>query len=223
MGKECVYCGTSETLTDDHVPPRCLFPEPYPPDLITVAACRNCNDGFSKHDEYFRLFLTVTDIAKGNPDREAVLPRVGRSFERSEARGFRRAFFSNVREIERFSDSGIYVGVGRVYSGDGMRLDGTVNRIVKGLFFVEKGYRLPDDHIVNALGWTRVPNLDKQVQEATREFVELLYDEAPPREVGKTFAYRWLQSPNGPSRSIWLLSFYEQPLYFCTTAPREID
>ena len=89
--------------------------------------------------------------------------------------------------------------------------------------FAEKSYRLPDDHIVNALAWTRVPNLDKEVQEATREFVELLYHEAPPREIGKTFEYRWLQSPNGSSRSIWLLSFYEQPLYFCTTAPRGID
>ncbi len=51
----CTYCGRAREITDDHVPPQNMFPSPRPPDLITVPACRRCNQGFSMEDEYFRI------------------------------------------------------------------------------------------------------------------------------------------------------------------------
>jgi hypothetical protein len=193
--------------------------------LATVPCCANCNAGFSQDDEYFRLFLTVTEIAKGNPDRQAVLPRVGRSLNRLAARGFSTAFFRDTLPSERFSETGLYLGVGRKYVADGTRLDKTAARIVKGLFSIEKGTRLPDDYVVHTLALARLPALDRAHREvglAAREFIAALND-APVRKFGRTFEYRWLQSPNGPFRSLLLLSFYQRPLYFCSTAPRSIE
>src|SRR5262245_49333630 len=90
---ECVYCGKFRPLTDDHIPPRNLYPDPPPDNLITVPSCRPCNGGTSKDDEYFRLCLTRREDLKGHPARDAVWPAVLRSLGRPEARGFARAFW----------------------------------------------------------------------------------------------------------------------------------
>ncbi len=61
---ECYLCGkkASETpegtLTRDHLPPRNLFPDPRPSDLITVPCCQRCNHEAHDDDEYFRLVVS---------------------------------------------------------------------------------------------------------------------------------------------------------------------
>ncbi len=53
----CVYCGAEAGNTKDHVPPKCLLRKPYPANLLTVPSCADCNSGFSKDEEYFRLII----------------------------------------------------------------------------------------------------------------------------------------------------------------------
>ena len=36
--EECVYCGSKENLTDEHVPPKLVFPKPHPC-RSTVSRC----------------------------------------------------------------------------------------------------------------------------------------------------------------------------------------
>ena len=54
----CAYCGNLAT-TRDHVPPQNLFPQPWTNDLITVPACKRCNNYPSRDDEYFIWVLTL--------------------------------------------------------------------------------------------------------------------------------------------------------------------
>ncbi|WRS26141.1 hypothetical protein U6B65_07170 [Oscillospiraceae bacterium MB08-C2-2] len=54
--KLCIYCG-KPAETRDHVPPKCFLDEPYPAQLKTVSACLQCNNGFSK-DEDFIMYLS---------------------------------------------------------------------------------------------------------------------------------------------------------------------
>lgn len=72
----CTYCGFRKPVTADHVPPKNLFDQPYPPNMFTVPACADCNGGFKKDDDYFRIALTISDKAKGQRARDAVLPTV---------------------------------------------------------------------------------------------------------------------------------------------------
>ena len=59
MGKsECYLCGAEHGLTREHIPPKGLFPEPRPSDLITVPCCAKCNHANHKADERFRLFVS---------------------------------------------------------------------------------------------------------------------------------------------------------------------
>src|SRR2546427_13092357 len=55
----CYLCRSTENLTSDHLPPKNLFPEPRPSNLITVPCCRICNERFSKIDEQFRVFVST--------------------------------------------------------------------------------------------------------------------------------------------------------------------
>jgi len=56
--KRCYLC-KGEADTKDHVPPKGLFPEPRPSNLITVDCCYRCNQKFTKIDEEFRLFVSA--------------------------------------------------------------------------------------------------------------------------------------------------------------------
>ena len=57
--RKCFLCGSTENLTRDHIPPKALFLEPRPADLITVPCCYECNQAFHKQDELLRLFVSV--------------------------------------------------------------------------------------------------------------------------------------------------------------------
>ena len=36
---KCIYCGNWAELTKDHIPPKCLFTDPKPENLITIPCC----------------------------------------------------------------------------------------------------------------------------------------------------------------------------------------
>lgn len=58
----CYLCGTQlkdENRTMDHVPPKSLFVRPFPPNLITVPCCKNCNGNKSRDEDFFRLIATL--------------------------------------------------------------------------------------------------------------------------------------------------------------------
>jgi hypothetical protein len=59
MGKygTCILCGEHTRLTREHSPPRAAFSTPYPDNLITVPACRQCNEATSTLDFGFGVFL----------------------------------------------------------------------------------------------------------------------------------------------------------------------
>jgi hypothetical protein len=215
----CAYCGETKPVTADHVPPKNLFRKPYPANLWTVPSCEDCNGGFSKDDEYFRLVLTLTEKAKGQPERDAVLPAAIRSLNNPRAEHFQESLLAKVFLRHRFSPGGLYLGQRQAIAFDGRRIDRMASRIIKGLFFKVKGHRFPDDHAIQIVPVGRLPTvaaLDPEIDLTFRQFIGLVSEE-PPREFGKSFAFRWLQSPNGPDHTMWLLYFYDHLEFFCTT------
>lgn len=53
----CTYCLNPATEVD-HPVPRCLFPTPPPPNLVTVPTCKDCNRRKGANDTFLRDFLT---------------------------------------------------------------------------------------------------------------------------------------------------------------------
>jgi hypothetical protein len=52
----CAFCGGTPS-TIDHVPSKTLLTKPYPANLPTVPACIDCNQGFSKDEQYLACLL----------------------------------------------------------------------------------------------------------------------------------------------------------------------
>ena len=59
----CVYCG-DRASSRDHVPPKLLLKSPYPRNYRTVPACADCNGGYSKDEEYFRVVLGLSGFSE---------------------------------------------------------------------------------------------------------------------------------------------------------------
>ena len=59
--KKCSFCGKQGVITKDHIPPKCLFPQPLPNNLITVKACPSCNGGSSNDDQYLQAILVMRE------------------------------------------------------------------------------------------------------------------------------------------------------------------
>jgi hypothetical protein len=91
----CYSCGGDQADTAEHVIAKSLIPEPRPNNLITVPACRQCNEGVGKDEEYLRDRLSA---AVGGPDFD--VPQTWdvawRSMQRKEAKGKKRGLFKDV-------------------------------------------------------------------------------------------------------------------------------
>src|SRR6266567_4565321 len=64
----CYICGSTENLTDDHIPPEGFFPPAQQKGLLTAPLCRSCHAPLSKMDEKLRVWLAAgggtSDAAK---------------------------------------------------------------------------------------------------------------------------------------------------------------
>jgi hypothetical protein len=215
----CTYCGSPNPTTSDHVPPQSLFPSPAPDNLITVPACKSCNNGAAKDDEFFRLVLVMNEKTKGNAAREAIVPAVKRSLLRFRAQGLASKFWSSTRSMDRFTADGLYVGEGLLFSTDAKRLDRTATRIVQGLFFHEFREPVPRDHDTSVINLQRLPTVDPVIREGMSEFIQATLSE-PERTFGPAFSYWILRSPNGPHRAHFVLKFYGSLEYYAQVQPR---
>lgn len=79
----CIYCG-GPAETRDHVPSKILLEPPYPENLPVVGCCEQCNQSFSKDEEYFACLLEAVLVGSADPIC-IKRPSVARSLLRSPA------------------------------------------------------------------------------------------------------------------------------------------
>ena len=63
----CIHCGEilhHGSRSWDHIPTRALLDRPYPYDLPTVEVCGECNNGFSKDEDY--LVALIACVISGS-------------------------------------------------------------------------------------------------------------------------------------------------------------
>ena len=221
----CVYCGLEEPddrdRTRDHVPPRNLFPEPRPSDLITVPCCRNCNNSASKDDEYFRSLLVREKRVDEHSQVHKVKQSFIRSLDQSKAPGFSRSILNNVIPVETYTPAGIYTGLEWGYYVENDRLDRVLERIVKGLYWKECRMRLPDEYRVMCWDEYRIAELDRDNQVVIyNSFIPMI---GPPQKVigNRTFIYWFRNDELDKCKTAWVLGFYSRVFFFCITRPKE--
>lgn len=216
----CAYCGATDRLTKDHIPPEKLFTKPRPGNLITVPACGDCHAVTSKDDEYFRLKLCLREDAGNHPKARENWPAIFRSLCRVEAVGLRKSFTADMRSVQLRTPAGIYVGRRMSYDVDLVRIRRVVERIIRGFYFAESSSPLGIANEVNVY-------LNEDLQQETQDVLDDLTKHIllplaaqTPKVIGdNVFSYRFHITDENPIYSVWGLSFYETVPFLCLTVP----
>jgi hypothetical protein len=220
-GQPCVYCGVAPGTTQDHVPPKGLFPQPRP-DLIKVPCCEACRSTQSLDDEYFKNMLVMRHDVASHPAAARLLDSVHRAFTRPEGRGLTTALLKTVREVEiRTLGSGLCLGQGATYQADVHRLDAVMRRTVRGLYFHEAGVRLPDTHHVTLFSVAGLQNPDADTEATLRRLVDLAVS-GRIRVLGDmVFVYAFQTLADAEHCTLWVLLVYDRVVFVGFTGPRD--
>ncbi|MDB5348749.1 MAG: hypothetical protein JWP89_7126 [Schlesneria sp.] len=218
--KLCVYCGNKAT-TRDHIPPKCLFPDPLPSDLITVPACHKCNAGESKDDEYFRARIVAKNECGSHKAAQQVAVKLFRSFERVQNAGFTRDFIDSIKDFDLCTPSGIYLGKATGYDVDHDRMLRVVRRIMIGLHFKEFGRGIPKNFEATVQGRSNVDPTELSVLKEVDDWVKKIVSKRKPKRIGDgVFAYTYVSPDDRPDVTAWAMEFYESEVYLGFCIPR---
>ncbi len=202
-------------LTDEHLPPQCLFPESARGDLPVFVACRKCNRDWSKWIEYFRdaLVKCLVGEAKLKPLDE-LREAVARAEKNRREHGLRE---SPIDVVRKGVQAPFRVWAMRdVHQLDVARINASACHIVSGLYFVETGQYLD---LSARICTTVAAPLDPAADVAAWALAT-----APKQARGSfahgNFTYTWIVQDD-KIFSEWLLSFYGLVYFYGFTYHRE--
>jgi hypothetical protein len=213
--QRCIYCQVNPKETNDHVPPKGLFRQPRPSNLVTVPACLPCNNGFSGEDDYF-LNLALEWAASESSDGRGVAEKRLRSMKRKEGRNVWKPFFAKAKAVEVYSPGGLYLANSLEFSLDMGKLIRTVNRMIRGLYFEFTKAPLPLGDYTRSMLFSHYVEKHKNEPKAV-EFVQFI-PQLPGRVIGQdTFEVRYFVLDPARHSSFWYLEFYRRFAFVGTT------
>ncbi len=208
-GQECYLCG-AKAASRDHVPPKNLFPQPRPSNLITLPCCEGCNGAASKDEEYFRWFL-VTASADNPVASNLIHGPVIRGLRRK-PRLLYSIMAGAIPRVEMRSPGGIILGHRPAFKFDRSRVQATIDKVIRGLFFKHSRRRLRPDYKV--FDFILNPNLSDEWKATIFAL--------PLRETSdRVFGYRFSVAVDDPDASMCWMMFFERALVMCMTGPPE--
>ena len=207
MVRMCAICGVREATTFDHLPPRAIFPKPRPSNLVTVPACLPCNHGASKHDEQFRVYLTM-QTGPDNPQSKKLWKERSMATLRKN-RKLHRMILQGMRPVEMRSDAGIYLGRRTAFLFPVEVYESVMQRTARGLYY---------HHFGEILG-AQVRCEVSFLRSLDAEFLELSGN-WPSADIGSgAVVYRYSRAADAPLNSAWVFQFYEAHWALVETEP----
>ncbi len=219
----CVFCGTEGEVTEDHIPPKNLFVGFPDNGLIKVPSCYKCNNQSKLDDEYFRAFLIPQEDISSHPQAQKLNKLVREKFDANERKGLEMRMYSQLHKKDIYTPAGIYLGKKDLIYPEYHRIDDSLKKIVKGLFFhvTKTLFRSGLFHIA-VVDKSQIHELERILSIELNSWVKEM-DELPLNDVYGIFSYKWAVNINPPPCiSIWLLSFFGKREFFGITYPKRI-
>lgn len=202
INNSCVYCGSREALTKDHVPPKCLFPKPRG-SQITVPSCDSCNQSFKKDDEYFAMAVAVEAYVEH--------PSAFRVWEQSlrpmilKGPGLRRMLSQSILEADVTTPAGVYLPDRQAILFKKGRIKRVVSRIARGLLWHHYQVRPAADAVFEIY---KDPKLNEHIADLINSMTQLSWGG------DDIFRYRHSLVEDDPNGSIWFLQFYGCSIFY---------
>lgn len=207
--KQCAYCGhPGVPVTKDHVVPRALWGGKghLPAFMKTVWQCDPCKAKYDAEVTYFRnRILGMIDRGR-HPIADRVLAeQVIRSFTPSEqnlqSEKNLQDFFQDFRWVERRNNNGEPAGLDAIATLDLNRFNLTIEKIVRGLFFVESGRALPAGYYVLVVG--------DDIAESSDFIQDTLKQMGPAKDFGDdVFHGQFVRWAGDNNVTAWQFQFY---------------
>ena len=96
LTSSCLYCGGKIT-SREHVPSRVFLDDPLPADLPVVGACQQCNESYSKDEEYVACLLECV-LAESTEPEACKRPNIAKKLAKQPA--LRARIEASKRELE---------------------------------------------------------------------------------------------------------------------------
>jgi hypothetical protein len=206
---QCVYCGSSSDITQDHIPPKSFFPKPRPSNLITVPACKKCNQGFEKDEELFLATFMFTDAGVSDTGKSLWDEKLHRMYEKN--LGLKRKIAQLLKEVDVKTPSGIFLGRRMAIQLDGLRSQRVINKILFGLYYFEFQEILPFTTKLNI----RFAQYESDVPQELKDLApSLLFG---TRQWANIFEYRFNRVKERPQKSIWIIRFFGKAVFWAIT------
>jgi len=213
---QCVYCGQIAVCTDEHVIPRCFYPEdsPRPSNAVIIPACSSCNNRKAGDDSYVRDLFAADLASSANPKALSVLNRqVSRSIRKNRSH-FGRIAASNTVRVPLSTPSGLFLGNYPAVQVDWKRVQRFFKYVVRGLYWQVHQVRLPDSYLFDV----------KRVapQAAVDQVKEFIAREAHgPFAIGEgVFAGVFGVCLEDPFITLWVFWFYDSVFITVSTGPK---
>jgi len=131
----CVFCNEREATTQDHIPPKCLYPVHLrkSTNLITVPSCYNCNNEMSDDEEHFRNIIVI-----GGPRNivtDELFKKVLRGLRRAKGNYKFTELFSSIQKFKSKIHKGKKQEQYIVYPDKDMAFCRVMSKIGRGLFY----------------------------------------------------------------------------------------
>lgn len=198
----CVYCVENPGTTVDHVIPDQLFPQPKPPDLLTVPCCEQCQKSFKQDEDLFRAWILFGDAGVTEYGKQLWAQKAKRALEKD--RGLRAAVARSFRHVDMQTPAGIYLGKKLATLMEVRRTENFLKKVVQGLFYGEYQERLPPDIPIET---SIISKVDPRIDEA----IDFTFEGTHCHE--NIFEYRFTRSSLELFESFWIMSFFRQQYF----------
>lgn len=195
--RRCAICGEVNVPgSKDHIPPKSIFSDPLPLNLITVPACASCNNNGSDHDEIFKTFLAF--ILGLSPTTESLY----KSAVSTASKKFSRYISQVMKPAILRTQTGSICGHGYTVPFNeniSLKFETAVQRIVTGLFW---------HHFSEHIGKQRKFEIKLHYKVTNEMLGELNF---ACNKIGEQFCYLYTKTNESePCISFWMLEFYER-------------
>ena len=211
MAVPTCYACESEATSDEHAPPKCLFPErkdtphrvDYRVNLITVPSCEAHNSSKSRDDEYL-LHALAGSYTSSDVGLTQFITKVRRAFERAPSKAS--SFVRRSRPVLLKRNAADEWEQGAEVIVEAERLDLVLGNCARALYFHQTAEKfIGPVHVITAFTMYKHP----EVQANITSSVEAVRTHFASRERrGENPAVFWYKFEDGESTATFLMCFY---------------
>lgn len=215
----CVFCGVEGKVTKDHIPPKNLFVGFPDSGLIKVPSCEVCNNQSKLDDEYFRAFLIPQEDVISHPQVQKLNRIVREKFVSNKRKGLEKRMYSQIHTKNLYTPVGIYLGEKKLIYGEYSRIDASLKKILKGLFFLETEKIFPSGFFNLVVVDKRQIHIIENILKIELNSIVGELNEFPLNDIYDIFSYKWNVKE---SITVWLLTFFGKREFFGITYPKSL-